>query len=580
MSKKFNNHITLDSLKKNGLPKNSKCILFACSNELVRNQLSADILIADDLHLWLAKWGLIIDSKGVKKDKYLIRPYKSCFAQNWKAKYKDDDEKKIGSLESQFEYYIKATQRIPNIIVADLECCYQLLKSDLNHLFVAYIDEFITDSVDAKLMAKICTVLPKQSVLLSSVFPKFHNIPTIVNSFCNRFDTTVDQSCKRVSSSNIRIPAAVISPDGKVKFPHHYINTKDELKLLIEYIKKDPRIRRSYPSAYVYTWSKNIQNLLPKELHFSRFFPNIGSINQNDSCDYVTLLLDFLLENFSLLPEFQAYSPQKMNPLNADNIFTSETYQFEVEGKTLCIFMQPTKDVNKLTEILFQNHERFDDLIKNLDQKKKTLEKNLVTMKKTSSKQDRHNFDKVLIQGNIQDLEAQLESLKIEIPRNMILNDVEHFKRFHPNTYEIPKTVSSKEGIFLPENYVDHFSDLELYQIFSGIGVYDYETHTRFQRELIMNIYQYFLFFCSGKKIIYGTNLSNLCNIFLPHIVTKSLSIPELYQLLGRVGRPGSSNHANIITTDIETTKTLLSIDDTYEKETEVEKEIQKLFES
>ena len=114
-----------------------------------------------------------------KKDKFLIRPYKSCFASNWKKKYKDDDEKKIGSLISQWEYYVKATQRVPNIIVADLKCCYELLKTDLNlkhNLFVAYIDEFVTDYADAKIMSEICTVLPKQSVLLSSVFPKFENI--------------------------------------------------------------------------------------------------------------------------------------------------------------------------------------------------------------------------------------------------------------------------------------------------------------------------------------------------------------------------------------------------------------------
>jgi len=172
-----------------------------------------------------------------------------------------------------------------------------------------------------------------------------------------------------------------------------------------------------------------------------------------------------------------------------------------------------------------------------------------------------------------------MDDMKISIPNKMILNHTEHFQRFHPEyTGTLPKTISMKNGLFLSKNYFDHFNDLDLYQIFSGIGVYDYESQTKHQRELIMQMYKYFLFFCSGKQIIYGTNLANLCNIFLPSIIAKNLSIPELYQLLGRVGRPGASNHANIITTDIETTKLLLSIDDTYEKETDVEKEIEKLI--
>lgn len=575
MSKKYNNHLTFDSRNTS----QAKCILFACSNGLVRNQLAADILIADDLHLWLAKHAMIVDNQGKKKDKFLIRPYKSCFPSNWKKKYKDEDEKKIGSLESQWEYYTKATQRIPNIIIADLECCRELLKTEFNEIFVAYIDEFVTDTHDAKIMAEICTLLPKQSILLSSVFPKFENIPCIVNQFCSRHHTTVEKSCKRVSSSNIRIPVAIIDPEGFVKFPHHYIGTVEELQLLIEYIKKDPRVRRSYPCSYVYYWSKTIQEFLPEELHFEKFFPNIGSINQNDSCNYVNLLLDFLLENFDLLEKFQEYSPKKMNQINPDDIFTKETYQFEVEGKTLCIFIQPSQDVSKLTRELFQGYEKVDHLVKMLDNEKKALEKNLSSLKKASSKQDRENFDKVYNQTSIQELEAQIDNMKISIPNKMILNHTEHFKRFHPkHTDTLPKTISMKNGLFLSNNYFDHFNDLDLYQIFSGIGVYDYENQTKHQRELIMQMYQYFLFFCSGKQIIYGTNLANLCNIFLPSIIAKNLSIPELYQLLGRVGRPGASNHANIITTDFETTKLLLSIDDTYEKETDVEKEIEKLI--
>ena len=64
-----------------------------------------------------------------------------------------------------------------------------------------------------------------------------------------------------------------------------------------------------------------------------------------------------------------------MNQINPDDIFTKETYQFEVEGKTLCIFIQPSQDVSKLTRELFQGYEKVDHLVKMLDNEKKALEK-------------------------------------------------------------------------------------------------------------------------------------------------------------------------------------------------------------
>ena len=289
-------------------------------------------------------------------------------------KYKDDDEKKIGSLNSQWEYYVKATQRVPNIIVADLKCCYELLKTDLNlkhNLFVAYIDEFVTDSADAKIMSDICTVLPKQSVLLSSVFPKFENIPSIVSSFCDRYDTTMEKSCKRVSSANIRIPVAIVDKNGYVKFPHHYIESEEDLGVLLEYIRKDPRIRRSYPSAYVYYWSKSLEKYIPDSLQFPKHFPNIGFINQNDSVEYVICLLTFYKTIFIYYNAFKIIPRKRWKRLIRIKFSPKTPLSLKWKGKLYVFFFHPTQKVYELTEDLFKNHEKIDNLLKEMDNKKK-----------------------------------------------------------------------------------------------------------------------------------------------------------------------------------------------------------------
>ena len=80
-----------------------KTLLFACSNELVTQDIAATALLGDDLHLWLSK--LIRDEKN--EVKVLLRPYKRCFSDKWKTVYKKENIDKIGSVKDQWNFYIK-----------------------------------------------------------------------------------------------------------------------------------------------------------------------------------------------------------------------------------------------------------------------------------------------------------------------------------------------------------------------------------------------------------------------------------------------------------------------------------------
>ena len=51
-----------------------------------------------------------------------------------------------------------------------------------------------------------------------------------------------------------------------------------------------------------------------------------------------------------------------------------------------------------------------------------------------------------------------------------------------------------------------------------------------------------------------------------------TINIPELYQLMGRVGRMGRSYNANIITMNEDTVKKLLSFDESFESENDIER--------
>lgn len=579
--------------------KRKKCVLFACSNELVNMDVASNALVRTDIHLWLAK-NLIIDitdksGKVLRKEsRVLLRPYKSCFPTNWKTIYKkkEDDKFKNGTIHEQWTYYTKATEKIPDIIVADLDSCLEILKyqhSLVNQRinekplypphentspFIAYIDEFISDEVSNPKMAKICHFLPRQTVLLSSVLPKFDYIPSIVINFCSRHETTVSECLDRVSSTDVSIPCCIIHPDGHICFPHHQLREEKDVVDLIEQMNINPRIRRTYSSKHVFFWSKDIEDVLPDEIKFDTKFPSIGTINSKDIVQYVLDLLIFLKENFELLPRFQNYRPRAMNPVSKEDLFTKQSWEYE--PKTLVVMNDPMKQVIELTNRLFKDKEKLSKILNETEKEKQIIQKKIDNLKKrkvsSNDKKDKKKIDKVDTTDNISELLEELHETNVKIPPHMVINHEKHFHQYNDKTVKNPKTVSLTPSMVLPNEYFSSFSDDEIYQLLAGIGVYDKNQQTENQRDLIMKIYHSFLFFCSGKEIVYGTNLSGLVNIFLDEEFVDTINTPELYQLMGRVGRMGRSYHANIITTHQKVVDKLLSFDDSFEEDNDIER--------
>lgn len=571
-----------------------KTVLFACSNPLVNIDVCQNSLVGNDIHLWLAKIIHINVDQGKKEkltrsdieqlnemgslsEKILLRPYKRCFPSVWKKVYrnKNDDNQKNGTIQDQWYYYTRHTGKQPDIIVADLDSCLLLLKHQekIGFPFVAYIDEFISDDQSNKFMAEICSYLPKQTVLLSSVLPKFEFIPSIVEDFCEKYKTTAEKSCFRVSSADVSIPCCVVDPNGYVRFPHHHVTTKEDVVSLMVEMRRNPRVRRTYSPKHVYFWCKTLVDILPESIQFYNVFPKIGDINPKDIVGYVISLLQFLENHFHHLEQFQSYRPQIMGKVDRKNLFLRQSHEYE--PKTLVVMKEPLKETIELTSTLFENRPKLSKQISENEKKSLTIRKSMSSLRKQSTSKSDRSVDKESIRVNrMEELEAMeetLEMIKIEIPTTMMINHVNHFKKYNPEK-EIPSTVSSLSSMNIPSFYFDHLTEDELYQILSGIGTYDRNHQTEYQRNLMMRLYPNFLFFNSGKEIVYGTNLSGLTNIFLDKEFADTINTCELYQLMGRVGRMGRSYHANIVTSDENIVQSCLSLQDSYEKENQIER--------
>ena len=528
-----------------------KSVLFCCSNELVCHDVASTCLLGDDLHLWMAK---LIQDEDSGKPIVLLRPYKRCFPAKWKEVYKKTDISKKGSITDQWNFYCKATGRTPNVVVADLEAAHQILLQMPNP-FIAYIDEFVSDEYSNDIMAQICTVLPRYTVLLSSILPKFEHLSHIVDNFCARHNVMDREQCiHRVTTADVNICCAVIDHNGYLRMPHHQCRTHDDIRVLVREIRVNPRIRRCYTPKHVYYWAIGMDDFLKThELHFLKFFPDIGQVQTKEVLDYAVHLLEFLETHPEHLGLFQEYRPRIMqSPPSTSELFKSQAYYYE--GKTLFISKDVFSCLPDMTDGLISTQFRL--LQANTEKVKQAYDHLIDKLKKSKISKD----DRSREEGDVQEMYTGME---IMLPPEMVINSIQHFERYHPEEIKkIDKKILDRLSIPLTEEVIGAFSDEMLMWIMAGIGVYSVKHMTEYQRNIIMKLYPKLAFLCSDKSIVFGTNLPNLTNIFIDSSFAEKESVPTLYQLMGRVGRMGRSYHANIIMNNEKAVDKILSFHD------------------
>jgi len=536
--------------------KRNKTVLFACSNELVNQDIASTCLLGDDIHLWMAS--LIRDENS--EAHVLLRPYKRCFPVKWKQVYKDKDENKIGTIEEQWNFYTERTGKIPDIIVADLEACLELLKGadDIDNPFIAYIDEYVSDKHSNHLVAKISRYLPKQTILLSAILPAFSSLDPIITFFCEKYECEKKDCLYRVETNNIPISCAIIDQEGRLRMPHHLVQDENDLDMLIAELRVNPRIRRCYTAKHIYYWAMTIEKYLrSSDLHFMNIFPDIGKIKNNSIIDYASNILEFLKKNFHLCDTFKEYRPLIMESPDADKIFTDQAFHYD--GKTLFISNDTFKHLSRATENLFDQNIKYSSIVNEIQKNEQEKDAKIDKLKKMKiDRKSGQSFSRIEREQKL--AEIMEKPTNVNIPSRYVINSLEHFKRYHPDCPAPPHFIARSANI-LTDLYHEAFSDHENLLLSSGIGFYDKTNMTSHERNLIMNMYKDYAFVCSCKDIVFGTNLPDLVNVYISKDFASAQSLGVLYQLMGRVGRIGRSYHANIIFDDEESVKKILSLD-------------------
>jgi hypothetical protein len=517
----------------------TKTVLFCCSNELVNKEISQLALIADDVHLWLAKY--VIEPK-TKKYMTLLRPHKRCYPACWKQIYKNTNTEKVGSVREQMQFYMKQTQRRPNIIVADLVSTYKILSEIQDDSMIAYIDEFISDEKSDREMSQICKVLPKYTVILSSILPSFEELKPIIDHYCRRFSCSPQDCLHRVETLYIPISCAVIDPEGRLSMPHHYVNSREECQVLYEKLKTHPRLRRMYSIRHIYYWSKSLPEkvLETTNLRFDEQFKDVCMISIQKMTEYAVELVRLLVDHWDCWKkEFQTYRPRIMPVWKKESMLSN--LSIYLQEKTLYVTNHVQEDVQLMTRELFEG----DCPIRwsQIEQEKKKAEEYYDRQKKSLELKTMRKNDKWIEMDQLQEESSRMVHT---IPRKYIMNTKEHFTRFHSSLH--PSMSSFRYTLpFYSPSFYESFDDQFNIWFSAGLGMYDPSCMTAFQLNRVMDFYSQYSFLISNNSIVFGTNLPNLCTIIMDADFVESHPISHLYQLMGRVGRMGKSYHANII---------------------------------
>lgn len=524
-----------------------KTLLFACHNQLVRTDVASLALLGKNIHLWMGVYDFV-------EDEYLIRPHKSCFPVTWKKVYKTHDDNKTGSVFQQCMFYKQATSQWPNVLVADLPTCRALLKDQrLQNQFVAYIDEFVSEPSANKIMVEIAQYLPRQTVLLSAILPRFEDIPAMVDHFQRRHPGT---EVIRIESNQLTISCTVVDPQGRVALPHHFIESADQIPLLVQRIREDPLIGRMYAPQQVFSLVEHLgKRLKGSGLLFEDRFQSISRIDHSGVRSYVLDLLDYVKDYPELFTLMKQYRPVVMSSPNLQTLCTKDSHHFM--GKTLVItssdVLFPTLETIK-TE-LHKDAPNLTDLLSSLEKKREILKKELEHMMEASSKSSsKQKIDAVDHQQNISRVRDELQScFHSPWPDQYVVNTADHARRF---VHSLSKYMIRPN---LPSEYESAFPEFLLSLLMSGIGVYDFSQCTEHQRRLTMRVVKQLSVLFAGKEIVFGTNIEGLTHLFIDKSFGDHVSRNVLYQLIGRAGRMGQSYQAFIAVNGEHTLQKMMS---------------------
>jgi len=545
--------------KKEGFKR--KSLLYICYNDIVRNSVSNLCVTHNiDIKFWFAVYHTDMYDQTIKFVD--LRPYKNCFP-DWRkpkcAKLHKIDEKNAPNRFSpdvrvQWNQYLDETRlqshringsglhnpiidldnapNIPEMVISDLDSAFILLK-EFPDMFIPYFDETFAAS-NEMVTAKIMSILPKISILVSATLAEKEQIPNILNKFKLNHSLDNDDFIYYIKNNKQHINCDFISPEGSIIAPHHKVSNITELKEFIEILNKHPVIQRGYSNKIVYEMYTKLKNILSKELDLKNKFNYLGLLTNESLRNYGIEVVKFVSnneDNFNLIKEIKI---DVINENNLENMLSKNSF-FYNDKNTLHVSNQENfhRYTVDLTNELLIDSPKLKNLVKNYEKEIETIKNQIEKL--TKNNKDNENDDDINL------LQDSLGAIKIVYPNKNIFNSYEFLSR-----YSTQNKISNYNKILFDYDIIKNLDDTYAKLFLSSIGVYNQSTMNMYEIEVFLRYKDKFKFILSDPSIVYGTNINlTLIDIeeSMKHISTKN----TLYQLIGRAGRVGKSSSASVI---------------------------------
>ncbi len=555
-----------------------KIALYICYNSIVRSEVGRWCVTHNvDVKNWIAITKADGNDNG--KIKTLLRPHKSCYP-DWNKKRNSKDEAvyqkartdrfsenlidqmlfalqetlpinrqnwnsylefKTESDENLYKSLDDPSLNYPEMIISDLESSYKLLK-EFPDMFVTYFDEAFA-AADLEITAKIFSVLKGPSILVSATLAKAEEIPNIVDHYRIFNNIQGNDFMHTIKSTRQHISCTFIDENGYMIAPHQKLENIGDLNDFLNSSFHEPLIKRSYSPDIVFNMSKLVNNYLSENLKFECVFDHYGKLTHSSIRDYAyNILMHIFSENkvelFNLL---KSSNVQMMNNMDVNTILTSSAVYYQT-GKFLHVSSSENFDqhIENISKDFLNGSPKVSDILNSYDNKIKAINKTLESIKKGDAD------DAKDIQYKENELNQNLDEIKLEWPSEFLMNSREHAKKFGTNHYlKHPNNMT-----FANRNDFGIFTDTEEKLLFSGIGIYNPQFFNKEMMELFLLKKDHLKGILSTPSIVYGTNIPGLSKIDIDKSFVQDSTKNILYQLIGRAGRRGKSDSALVIIRD------------------------------
>lgn len=503
-------------VKKSTKGSGTRCVLFVCTNMLVREQVGRDAYNIDIPFAVAANF---------------------IYREHFNAKSRD-----VG------------------LVISDLESALDQLEKLEYRDPILFIDEpTIAAETDHNINNKIMEIMsyaPRQTILSSATMPRIDELPTLTKTFKWLWPKS---SIDSVTSRRIGIGCHAIHK-GITIFPFQMCTSVKTLEDTVLNLNRNPFLFRFLSIEVVVTLRERMSRQKLKFPAFVDIFPNPSSITHQKIADHAMDLLDIVVATRSdsvCLAVCAPLQSPKYTPFKLATLLTEDAHQ-HMQG-TLYAALDPLEKALELTKLFLAEMPSIEDLLKDHHKVRETYEKEKAQIEKNVKNDDKRS----------QQLQALTEP-HLNIPMKYIPNTVEHFKKYAPmGTKFDPRALQTPP---LPEDIpedLDVPSEVVML-LYLGIGIYSPQDavlnpmkkdgiDTRYTEkvvELCTNGYISFLF--ADRSIVYGTNFP-FANVFIDPPFAETSSLNTLYQLIGRAGRVGRSYMAKVFLIDEKITNRIVS---------------------